>query len=185
MDRSIIDRSIISIPRVLSIVLGLALVSAPARALEGACKPVFDAMGLMAATPTHVYTTETAAFHAGGKPTSGEAIYVGGAVYVKVNGKWIRSASTPEEMLQQEPETQEHAKATCRYLHQESMNGEAANVYSMHSDTEDAKLDAQLWISRTKRLPLREELDIDIGGKMGKSHRSTRYEYGNVLPPQM
>jgi hypothetical protein len=185
MDRLMMDRSIIFIPRVLSILLALALVSTPARALESACKPVFDTLGLMAATPTHVYTTETAAFHAGGKPTSSEAIYVGGAVYVKVNGKWIRSAITPEEMLQQEPETQQKSKATCRYLHQEWTNGEAANVYSMHSDTEDAKLNVQLWISRKKHLPLREELDINIGGTMGKSHRSTRYEYGNIQPPQM
>jgi hypothetical protein len=179
------DRSVISKPRVLSILLGLALVSTPARALESACKPVFDAMGMMVTTPTHIYTTETAAFHAGGKPTSSEAIYIGDAVYVKVNGRWIRSANSPEEMLRQEPEIQRNSKATCHYLHQESTSGEAANVYSMHSDTEDAKLNAQLWISRKKRLPLREELDIDIGGTMGKSHRSTRYEYGNVQPPQM
>lgn len=172
-------------PRILSILLAVAFISTQARALEGACKPVFDAMRMMAATPTHVYTTETAAFRADGKPTTSEAIYVSGAVYVKVNGKWIRSAIIPEEIFQQEAGTQGNSKATCRYLHQESTNGEAAEVYGMHSEAEDAKLDAQLWISRSKRLPLREELDMDIGGKLGKSHRSMRYEYGNVQPPQM
>jgi len=179
------DRSIISMPRVLSMLLAVAFIPTPARALEGTCRLVFDAMRMMAATPTHVYTTETAAFRADGKPTTSEAIYIGGAVYVKVNGKWIRSAITPEEILQQEPETQGNSKATCRYLHQESTNGEAADVYGMHSEAEDAKLDAQLWVSRSKRLPLREELDMDIGGKLGKSHRSMRYVYGNVQLPRM
>ncbi len=182
------DRSILSMPRALSLLLLMASfisTPTPARALEGACKPVSDAMSMMAVTPTHVYTTETAAFRADGKPTTSEAIYISGAVYVKVNGKWIRSVITPEEMLQQEPGTQQNSKATCRYLHQESTNGEPADVYGMHSDAEDAKLDAQLWISRSRRLPLREELDMDIGGKLGKSHRSMRYEYGNVQPPRM
>jgi hypothetical protein len=34
-------------------------------------------------------------------------------------------------------------------------------------------------------LPLRSEIDMDVGGSMGKSHRSSRYEYSNVQPPTM
>jgi hypothetical protein len=63
------------------------------------------------------------------------------------------------------------------------MNGEAVAVYSTHSETQDVKSDAQLWISKSKGVPLREELRIDVGGKLGKSHYSMRYEYGNVQPP--
>jgi len=179
------DRSITSIAQVLSVLLAVVFISTPGRALEGACKPVVEAMSTMAATPTHIYTTETAAYRADGKPTTSETIYVSGAVYVRVNGRWIRSVFTPEEMLQQEPEKQPNSKATCRYLHLDSTNGELADVYGMHSYTEGTKLDEELWISKSKRLPLREEQDLDIGGPMGKSHRSMRYEYGNVHPPQM
>jgi hypothetical protein len=32
-------------------------------------------------------------------------------------------------------------------------------------------------------VPLRTEMDIDVGGSMGKSHMSVRYDYINVHPP--
>jgi hypothetical protein len=44
-------------------------------------------------------------------------------------------------------------------------------------------VDSQIWISRAKGLPLRQDMDIDVGGKNGKSHSSSRYEYGDVKPP--
>jgi hypothetical protein len=156
-----------------------------AQGLNARCQPVLDAMSKMVVTPTHVYTTETAAFRADGKPTSNETIYAGGAIYVKVNGEWIRSTITPQEMLRQEQADRKNGRETCRYLHEESVNGETATVYSTHGETPDAKSEAQLWISKSKGLPLREELDMDIGGKLGKSHRSMRYEYDQVHPPRM
>jgi hypothetical protein len=48
------------------------------------------------------------------------------------------------------------------------VNGEAAAVYSQHVETENDKMDVQVWISKSKGLPLREELDVDVGGKLGK-----------------
>jgi hypothetical protein len=32
-------------------------------------------------------------------------------------------------------------------------------------------------------VPLRTELDMDVGGSKGKSHMSMRYDYNNVHPP--
>jgi hypothetical protein len=46
-------------------------------------------------------------------------------------------------------------------------------------------MDVQVWISKSKGLPLRGELDVDVGGKLGKSHSSMCYEYGNVEPPRI
>ena len=40
-----------------------------------------------------------------------------------------------------------------------------------------------MWISKATGLPLREEMDTDTGGVIGKSHRSMRYEYSDVKPP--
>lgn len=166
------------------LVAGL-LISNPAWALDSSCQALFEAMTKMVTTPTHVYTTETAAFRSDGRPTTNETIYAGGAIYAKVNGKWIRSTITPHDMVRQEQDNRKNAKDTCRYLHDESVSGEPAAVYSTHSESQDVKSDAQLWISKSKGLPLREELDMDVGGKLGKSHRSMRFEYGNVQPPQM
>ena len=88
---------------------------------------------------------------------------------------------TAQDMIQQEQENRKTGTATCRYLREESVNGETAAVYSAHSENEDVKSEGQLWISK-KGLPLREELDTDVGDP-NKVHRSIRYEYGNVQAP--
>jgi hypothetical protein len=53
----------------------------------------------------------------------------------------------------------------------------------MRRETENAKEDGQMWISKTTGRALRKEVDVDYGGAMGKSHLSARYEYSNVKPP--
>ncbi|MFZ0293161.1 MAG: hypothetical protein WAL52_06115 [Candidatus Sulfotelmatobacter sp.] len=146
------------------------------------CQPVFDAMNKVLVTPSHVFSTEGAGTRAGAKPQS-ESIYFGGAIYVKLNDKWIRSKMTVQQMLEQEKENREHGTATCRYLREEVVSGEAAAVYSAHSENEDVKSDGQVWISK-KGLPLRQELDIDMGDP-SKIHHSLRYEYSNVQAPPM
>jgi hypothetical protein len=84
----------------------------------------------------------------------------------------------------QEQENRQRSNFTCRYLRDESVNGERAGLYSTRAETADQKSDGQIWISKTRGLPLRLEMDIDTGGKTGKNHSSMRYEYGNVQPPQ-
>jgi len=144
------------------------------------CQPVFDAMSKVLVTPSHVFSTQGAGTRAGAKPPS-ESIYFGGAIYVKLNDKWIRSKMSAQQMLEQEKENREHGTATCRYLREEVVGGEAAALYSAHSENEGVKSDGQVWISK-KGLPLRQELDIDVGDP-SKIHHSLRYEYGNVQAP--
>jgi hypothetical protein len=165
--------------------LAAGLSSAAAFASDSGCEPEFEALSKMATTPTHSFTTRTAALRGGSKPLTSEEIQAGGSIYFKVNEKWIRSALTPQEELRQEQENGKNNKATCRYLREELVNGEAAAVYSIHGETEDAKSDTQLWISKSKGLLLRQEIDLDVGGQLGKSHSSTRYEYNNVQAPEL
>jgi len=156
----------------------------PAHAAASACQPMLDAILKQVATPTHMYMTETAAFR-GGKPFTSESIQAGGAIYVQIKGVWHRSPMTMADMQKQQAENAEEAKkgAACRYLRDEPVNGEPAAVYSEHSVIEGAISDATAWISKSRGLPLRLESDINAGGKMGKTHRSIRYEYGDVRPP--
>jgi hypothetical protein len=58
-------------------------------------------------------------------------------------------------------------------------------VYSMHRETEGSKEDDQMWISKLTGRPLRDEQDVDMGRNAGKDHRSVRFEYSNVQPPQL
>jgi hypothetical protein len=147
-----------------------------------ACQPVLDAMAKAIVTPKHLYTTMLAA--PGGKPNSTETINTGDASYVKVGGKWSRSPVTTQDIQKREAENLRNSKTvTCRYLRDESVNGEAAAVYSEHSEQEGTKSDVLSWISKSRGLPLRTEMDLDLGEKMGKSHFSTRFEYGDVRPP--
>jgi hypothetical protein len=154
--------------------------SAPA---ADSCQPVFDALTKVVTTPSHSYTTRTAAFVNGGNPTDSETIYADGKVYIRARGKWMQSPVTPAEVLDQEKENREHGKATCQLLRNEFVGVEPAAVYSMHRETESFKQDDQMWISKVTGRALRDEQDMDVGGKAGKDHRSARFEYGNIRPP--
>jgi hypothetical protein len=88
-----------------------------------------------------------------------------------------------QDVLEQEKEKQQHGNATCQFLGSESVNGEAAMLYSMHREYEGVKEDAQMWVSRGSGLLLRVEEDVDNRGNKVKEHRSTRFEYRNIRPP--
>jgi hypothetical protein len=159
-----------------------SMLATPALAMDPSCQPAADASAKMLTTPTHITSTTTAAY-TGGKPRNTESIYAGNAIYVNVGGKWSRSKMTPQEMLKMEQENRGSKKGTCHYVRDELVNGEAAALYAEQSDTEVGKSEAQTWISKSRGLPLRTEMDIDVGGSMGKSHMSMHYDYTNVQPP--
>jgi hypothetical protein len=145
------------------------------------CQPVFDALTKVATTPSHSYTISTGVN--GGKPTEAETIFANGQKYIRAHGKWMRIPVTSQDVLEQEKEKQEHGKSTCQFLRSESVNGEAAMLYSVHREYEEVKEDGQMWVSRGTGLLLRVEEDFDDKGNKVKDHRSTRFEYGNIRPP--
>ena len=164
--------------RLLYIMVGCAfghlLTGALPLAAQDDCKLVLDGMIKLFDTPTHAYVTMDIA----GKPQTGESIYAGGLVYAEYNGKWIAGGTT-KEIKEIAEKNRQNNKTTCRYLKDEPVNGEMAAVYSVHEVSPRSTSDSKTWISKAKGLPLRS--DIDLEG--GKSHISTRYEYGNVRPP--
>jgi len=167
---------------VLAILLSAAAAGQPARAVDATCKLVLDAMTKRIATPSHLYATESMALR-DSKPKTSESIYAGGAIYIQVKGKWSRSPLSIEAMRKQEEENQRNVKSmTCRYLRDETVNGEAAAVYRSQAESEATKSDSTLWVSKRTGLPLRNESAIDIGGG-DKVHLAIRYDYANVRPP--
>ncbi|HUA60850.1 MAG TPA: hypothetical protein VML19_18950 [Verrucomicrobiae bacterium] len=158
--------------------------AAPVQAAD-ACQTIEAAGSKIWSLPVHLYSTQTAAFRKN-QPKTSESIYTGGAngaIYVLVNGKWTRSRVTTGELKSAPDEAREKNKQTCHYERDEPVNGEPAAVYSTHAEGEDFKTDITVWISKTRNVPLRSESDMDVGGAMGKSHTSVRYEYTNVQPP--
>lgn len=170
--------------KLLFLPIGVLLLAAPEYADDNSCKAVFDASNKVIVTPAHLYTTRTSG--PGNKTKNNEMIYSGGAggvIYILIDGKWTRSRMTGGEMLKIEEENRTTQKATCQFLRDESVNGEAATVYSGRAQGEDSNTTTTMWISKRSGLPLRQDVDIDMGGVAGKGHQSTRYEYTNVRPP--
>jgi hypothetical protein len=75
--------------------------------------------------------------------------------------------------------------ASCHVVRDEIVNGESATVYSAHSETQLGIHDSQVWISKSKGVLLRQEMDTQLAGKSGKSHVSLRIDYNNVQAPKM
>lgn len=168
---------------VAAIILAVSMSSLPASAIDSTCQAMADSANKVILGPAHLYMTRTADFLRNG-PEKGETIYVNNAIYVYVHGKWTHSRITAQEMAQDRKEAETGQKVTCRYVRDESVNGEAAALYTEHQVTdENETIDAQVWISKSRGLPLRSEIDMNVGGSMGKSHTSNRYEYNNVHPP--
>jgi len=168
---------------------GLSLMGAAPLAAQDSCQPVNDAMDKTMTVPTHIYSTMNTASNGVGKPILAETIYTGGATYVKVASKWTRGPWTTQQVMKREQENRQKSKFSCHYLREESVNGETAAVYSTHSETTEQDVgkqtsDGQIWISKSRGLPLRHEFDLATGDA-NKKHHSSRYEYTNVQAPPL
>jgi hypothetical protein len=146
---------------------------------QDSCQPVFDALDKVFTTPSHSYSTYTVL----GRTIVGEKIYTQGKVFRRGEGKWMKDSDDPKTLLAKEIESRKQGVANCKVVREESVNGQAATLYSLHGTTQHIKEEAQMWIARSTGLLLREEMDIDGGGSARKSHMSARYENGNIQPP--
>jgi hypothetical protein len=147
------------------------------------CKILYDAEDKLLITPHHGFNKRTAD-STKAKVDVSESIFANGAFYVLARGEWRKSSLTIDEMRQQAIENRKNARnISCKFLRDETVDGAAARVFQAHFETEDAKSDATLWISKSTGLPLKQEQDTDLGGAAGKTHMSIRYEYSNVSAP--
>jgi len=148
-------------------------------AADASCKPVFDANDKTLDTPNHLYQEQT---DARGKKRTGELITINGERYLLMDGKWSKSRMTVAETKAQSEENKKNAKVvTCKRIGSDSVNGQAATVYTEHTETEDSKSDGKIWISGSGVI-LKTEIDLDPGSD-DKVHMTMRYEYGNVKAP--
>lgn len=161
----------------------LAIAANSTWAMDPNCKAAAEALLKGLTVPVHIYSTQTAD-SLNGKSRTDEMIYLSNASYVLVNGKWRVNPVSAEQLRTTLKEANDgHLKATCRVVREESVNGEAAVLYSTHTEAEDEKSDTQLWISKARGVPIKQEIDLNVGGAAGKSHQSSRYEYTNVQAP--
>lgn len=147
----------------------------------GSCQPVQDSTLKGFSVPRHLYESSTR----NGQPRTSEIIYIGNDIYLLMNGKWKKSPLTKDAMLNQEKENFADTKdMSCRVVREEAVGGVPTIVYAVHSENEAGKVDTQLWLSKVSGLPVKEEIDLDVGGgPSGKSHRSIRFAYTDVKAP--
>jgi hypothetical protein len=160
--------------------------AAPLSAQNQQCAVVIGAVTKLFEAPFHMYMVDTAGTDAGlhhGKPTVSEEIFSGGNVYVLVEQKWVKSPVDGAEMRKDQIDNVAAAKTTCKHLRDESVNGEGASVWAIHSETADGDTDSNAWISKSHGIVLRTETRIDVGGPFGKSHMVSNYSYANVQAP--
>lgn len=151
----------------------------PATAASG-CDAVISAALKVLQVPAHLYMIETGQ---GGKSRNAETIYLNGVTYVMINGPWRKSGISPTDLLEAKKESEQNA-GTCTMVRNEAVNGEAATLYMAHHQTAADTVDTQIWISKSRGLPLKQINDIDVGGGAGgKKHTEIRYEYKNVTAP--
>ena len=161
-------------------------VGAPLRAQNAECASSFAASAKIYDKPFHVYIIDSAQTDArlhGGRPSVSESIWTGTVDYVLYRGKWRKSPIDIAEMRKSVKGADSKVKATCSHLRDESVNGDPAAVWRIHSVTDAGTTDTDLWISRRSGLLLKSDVHQDVGGSLGKSHIVSRYEYANVRPP--
>jgi hypothetical protein len=157
--------------------------AAPVRA-QSDCQAVYDAQAKLNQTSHRTVTSTPVG--ASGQVISVQTILAGGVLYINHNGQWKKSGVTLDQLKQTEELNRKTAtNVSCHLSRTESVAGEPAAVYSMHSENEGIKFDTTLWVSKSSGLPLRREQDVDTGGSDGKSHTSERYSFSNVAAPSI
>jgi hypothetical protein len=151
-----------------------ATVLAQAGGFDASCQPVKAAMVAMVKTNRY-HATGTMTSNGKAYPT--EEIYVGDTLYRGMASHWSRTKVTPQDRIDA-GQGLGLTTSGCRTVGNESVNGEAAIVYEMHSDVKQPKIhtDGRIWISTKSGLPLR--MDGDSGDGADKLHGSNLYSYG-------
>ena len=159
----------------------LALLTALPGFAGSACDAAVAAEVKVYQFPVHIYMTESGGSNSG-KTRNAETVYLNGAIYVMVNGRWRKSFISPKDMAAAKKDTDQKI-GPCTVVRDEAVNGEAATLYRIHSQSDAGAIDTDVWISKTRGLPLKQINSVDVGGALGKTHTEIRYEYSNVTAP--
>lgn len=161
------------------VIVVLCTASARAQTLSPECQAMMDAGAKQFSVPSHAFMTSTGISSA---LSQSEMINVNGVTYAMVNGTWMKSPVSVEQLIQQSRAQVASAKAhTCQAMPEETVDGVATSVYTSHTVTATGATDSRVWIAKATGLPIKSEIDMTMGDR--KSHTSVRYEYNNVTAP--
>jgi hypothetical protein len=156
----------------LGLALSMGLCAPPVFAEDTGCKAVFEALLRVATTPYHLYGRSQSPVP-GGKPQLSETINTGKARYLLIDGRWVISKLTSEQMAAFEEDTIKNNKTVCHLVRDESIDGVRATLYTVHEGQDANAIDEQLWISKLNGLPAHQT----------SQQGDYRYEYSDVAAP--
>ncbi len=139
------------------------------------CDALYNAAIKAVQMPHHVYTTKTAG-RAGKVVESSEAIFADGVEYLRIGGRWRRSAAPQGAMLEAAREKLKTHPDTCADAGRETVDGQAVTAYRVHSN--ESGTDSIVHILKSNGWLLGQTLTLPDGSVV-----KTRYEYTNVRPP--
>lgn len=114
-----------------------------------------------------------------GEPTRQNlVIATGSKMYVQVNGTWRSMAMSTQAMIDQMMATQKKTTQTCAKAGSDTVNGEAATIYTGHSENGKTIADNRIWISDRSGLPLKLEAHFQDGLTVTQTTR-----YDNIQAP--
>lgn len=152
-----------------------------AHANEADCQRVLDAILKQGSTPVHQKVSiESAA--APGRPLLSEVIRTSDTMYMQIRGQWMAKPYDPQKSATEARAAMQKAPHTCTRVRSEPVDGQAADLYSVQSKTEQFTTESQIWISPSSGLPLRQRTETQTGGG-GSSRHEVRFDYSNVTPP--
>ena len=158
---------------ILSFLAGMAF-AASARGAN-TCDPLYEAGIKAVQTAHHVYTTKTAG-RAGKVVESSEAIFTGGVEFLRVGGRWRRSAAPQGIMLEAAREKLKTHPDTCTEAGAGAIDGHAVTTYRVHD--RESGTDSIVYVLKSTGMLLGQDLTLPDGSLV-----KTRYEYTNVHPP--
>ena len=144
-------------------------------ALADDCAAPLAAQLLTAKTPHKLTTTQSG----GGAVHTSSLIQTADKIYLQVNGKWRLSPRTPAQAAADVAEGAKTTKYACKATGSETVSGEGADVYQIHSSNGDQVSDIKVWVSKTKKMTIKTELTA------GPTSISNLYDYANVQAPAL
>jgi hypothetical protein len=152
----------------------------PVRADAAACKAVLDSVIKQASVPVHQkITIENAA--APGRKIDSELIRTGDTLYMQIRGQWTKRPYDPAKAAEDARTAMQKAEHDCTRTGSESVGGQAADVYAVHSHGPEGDSQSKVWISSSSGLPLRQHTEMTAQGH--KMQHEATYDYANVKAP--
>ncbi len=174
-----------------SVWIGAALAAAAPGLAVGAraddCAAPIAAMIKYMKTPNHTTVADAAgtdeALNDGTSDVS-EMITTPDKIYIRIKGAWHampRDSMNPDDIAT----AAASGAYTCTVLRDETVDGEATTVYHVDDQSDpDTKQDQTVWVAKASGLPVRVEINQDVGGgDAGKSHSVMTIDYQNVTAP--